>query len=434
MHHTDSSPGQKHIVVIGGGFGGLSFLKALRHDNARITLIDQRNHHLFQPLLYQVATTGLAAPDIAQPLRAILSNRQDISVLMERVQGIDLEQRTVQTNRQRMHYDYLVIAAGGSTSYFGNDHWEKYASGLKSLSDARLIRNQVLTSLEEGESGGHTPEELEKLLTILIIGGGPTGVEMAGALAELTKKMLPDDFGHIDPRKTRIILAEGDDRILVQYPEELSRSAQRQLEGLGVELRLGQMVKDIRHQEAELANGEVIRAANICWTAGIGANKLTETLDLPKDKAGRLKVEPDCSLPGHPEAFAIGDIIHLVDGEDKPVPGVAQGAMQTGKYVAGLIKTELDGGDRGTKGAFVYNNRGEMATIGRHRAVAKIGKHHFSGFIAWMMWLVIHLVTLVGLRNRISVFLDWISAYLWFEPGARIIWELDEKETRESSD
>lgn len=419
---STSDENKKHVVVIGGGFGGLAFLKAFKSPESSLTLLDKRNHHLFQPLLYQVATTGLSATDIAQPLRSILSAREDITVLMDEVRSIDLDSRTIHTAQKSVVYDYLIIAAGASTTYFGNEHWAKRAPGLKSLGDARQIRNTVLSSFEKAEAGNHSKEELESLMTMVVVGGGPTGVEMAGSLAELSKRVIKKDFRKIDPTNARVILVEAADRVLSAYPESLSASAKRQLEDLGVEVRLNQMVQDIREGEVELADGSIIKSQNICWTAGIGANPLTKSLDLPKDRAGRLLVEADCSLPGYPEVFAIGDIINLTDSNGTRVPGVAQGAIQAGKHVAKIIHAEISG--KTERPAFKYINLGEMATIGRNRAVAKIGKLEFSGFIAWMMWLVIHLAVLVGLRNKISVFLNWIFAYLAYKPGARIIWKI----------
>lgn len=411
---------QKQVVVIGGGFGGLSFVKSFKSGHAKITLIDKRNHHLFQPLLYQVATSNLAAPDVAQPLRAIFNHRPDVRVLMESVEHIHLDEQTITMHNRILAYDYLVIAAGRQTSFFGNEHWAKFATGLKSLEDAKRIRNDILTAFERAENHTGSETELQTLLTIVVIGAGPTGVEMAGTLAELTRRSLPRDFRNFNPSATRIVLLEAVDRVLPPYPQVLSAKARKQLEELGVEVKLGHMVKNIRHQQVELDTGEIIDAANIIWTAGLSANSLIDSLDLTKDKAGCLKVEKDCSLPGSPNVFAIGDIIHLQDTKGKVVPGVAQGAMQTGKHVANVIARELDGELH--RASFHYKDVGEMATIGRYRAVANIGKLKVSGFFAWILWLFVHLIALVGLRNRMVVFLNWLSAYLFERPCSRIIW------------
>ncbi len=415
-----------HVVIIGGGFGGLAAAKRLAKakDGLDITLIDRRNHHLFQPLLYQVATSGLSAPDIAQPIRSILSRSKNVRVLMKRVDAIDMDRRAVVAEDEHIGYDFLVIAAGGRTSYFGNDQWESHAPGLKSLEDARTIRNNVLTAFEKAEAGGLDDEELRKLTTLVVVGAGPTGVEMAGSLAELAKRVLRRDFREVDLGLTRILLIEGLDRVLPLYPPELSAKAQKQLEELGVEVKLNERVRDIREDRVVLASGEEIEAANIIWTAGVRASALTGTLDVPKDRAGRLKVEPDCSLPGHPEVFAVGDISDLKDANGVQVPGVAQGAIQTALHAATIILREIRGtaGAPSTRPPFTYRNRGDMATIGRKRAVADIMGWRFSGPLAWFAWLAVHLVFLIGLRNRISVFLNWVYAYARFQYGSRIIW------------
>ncbi len=417
---------RKHVLVIGGGFGGLAVIRGLKQANVDITLLDKANHHLFQPLLYQVATTGLAAPDIAQPLRSILSRQGNVTVLMEKAESIDLAAKKVKTNKRELGFDTLVIAAGATTSYFGNDHWEAFAPGLKSLSDARKIRHRVLEAFEEAESSDCDPVATQRLMTMVVAGGGPTGVEIAGALAELTKRVMKGDFTRINSEHARIVLIEGEDQVLPSYPKHLGESAQAQLEALGVEVLLGLRVKDIRKDTVELDDGTIIEAATICWTAGMGANPLTQTLDVPKDRGGRIEVEPDCSVPGHPEVFAIGDIIRLQDANGVPVPGVAQGAIQAGAHVASIIRHEQAG--HRERPPFKYSNRGEMATIGRSKAVALIKGYSITGFFAWVLWLTIHLAFLVGLRNRIVVTLNWFFSYVFYNPGARIIWELDAEE------
>lgn len=420
-------------MVVGGGFGGLEAVRSIDKRQARITLIDKRNHHLFQPLLYQVATAGLAAPDIAEPLRSIFSKEPNVEVLMEEVQDIDLERKQVVTKRNRVPYDNLVIALGGETNYFGNDHWAEHAPGLKSLADAHRIRNEVLGAYEVAENLPGNSRERRRLLTNVVIGGGPTGVEMAGTLADLAKRYFQRDFRNIDTREARIILLDASERLLPMYSEALSGKARRQLEELGVEVFTGRPVKDIQDRRVILDDAE-IEAENIIWAAGVSANKLTQKLDTPKDRGGRILVEPDCSLKGHPEVFAIGDIVSLKDENGVQVPGVAPGATQMAKHVAKIINRELVSGKVDTKErrpAFRYHDKGSMATIGRSRAVAEIKGKEFSGFFAWFLWLAIHLLLLVGMRNRMLVLLRWFYAYARFKPGARIIWRAQKERIEE---
>ena len=420
-----------HILVIGGGYGGLTFCPKFPNGLARITLIDRQNHHLFQPLLYQVATAGLSAVDIAQPIRAILSEKPNFEVLMAEVCGVDLANRRVQLCgglatheiHNELTYDYLVLAVGGVTSYFGNPEWEKLAPGLKSLDDALKIRRQVLLAFERAEIETD-PERRRELMTIVVVGGGPTGVELAGTFAELARTVLVRDFDRIDPSAARVILVEGSDRVLSTFPPDLSDSARQQLKKLGVETRAGVRVQAIRPGEVELPGGEVIRAANIIWGAGVAASPLTRKLGVEVDRAGRVKVEPDLSLPGHPTAFAIGDMVTLKDTHGVIVPGVSPAAMQMGTHAAKLIAKEIrekirPGGV--TRDAFAYRDKGSMATIGRSKAVAQIGKLHFSGYPAWLAWLFVHLVFLVGFRSKLSVFIQWAYSYFTYRRGARII-------------
>jgi NADH dehydrogenase len=413
-----------HVVVLGAGFGGLTFAKAFPSRRARVTVVDRQNHHLFQPLLYQVATAGLAAPDIAQPIRTILRDRPNLTVLMAEVRGIDLAARRVRIDRGELAYDYLVIGLGGRTSYFGRDDWEKFAPGLKSLDDAVRLRRQMLLAYERAEAETDAARRRE-LMTTVVVGGGPTGVELAGTFAELARTVLYRDFDHIDPRQARILLVEGGPRVLANFPEELSASAARQLASLGVEVRVSTRVTAIREGEVEIG-GEVLRAGNIVWAAGVGAVPLTRELGVELDRAGRIKVGPDFSLPGHPEVFAIGDIAVLTDAQGQMVPGVCQGAMQAGDYVAGVIARELAAGPAAeARPAFVYRDKGNMATIGRSKAIAQIGRMHFSGFVAWILWLGLHLIFLLGFRNRVSVFLQWVYSYFTYRRGARIIMGAD---------
>ncbi|MDB6168100.1 MAG: FAD-dependent pyridine nucleotide-disulfide oxidoreductase [Verrucomicrobia bacterium] len=414
-----------HVVVIGAGFGGLAFCQKFPRNLARITLIDRQNHHLFQPLLYQVASAGLSAIDIAQPVRAIFGDRPNFAVLMAEATAIDLAARRVTHDRGTLSYDYLVVAAGGMTSYFGHPEWERFAPGLKTLDDALQIRRKILLAFECAETEPDAAKR-DALMTIVVIGGGPTGVELAGTFAELARRVLIRDFDHIDPSKARIILIEGSPRVLAAYPPDLSASAQRQLERLGVEVRTNTRVEGITDGQVMIA-GQPLPAANIVWGAGVGAVPLAKQLAAETDRAGRVKVLPDLSVPGHPEVFAVGDIISLVDAKGVTVPGVAQGAIQAGAHVARLIERELTGERFSPAGraAFAYFDKGNMATIGRSAAVAEIGRFHFSGFPAWFAWLAIHLVFLVGFRNKISVLLQWTYSYFTYKRGARVITGVD---------
>jgi NADH dehydrogenase len=412
---------QIQVVVLGAGFGGLTFCKQFQMADARITLVDRTNHHLFQPLLYQVATCGLSAPDIAQPVRSILSDRQDVTVLLDAVTGFDLAHKQVQLGKKLLDYDYLVLALGGQTGYFGHPEWEKFAPGLKSLDDALRIRSHVLLSFELAENEADTSEH-DKLMTIVIVGGGPTGVELAGSFAELTRTVLKRDFRRIDPTQARIILIEASNHLLSAFPRDLSDSARRQLEAMGVQVRTGTSVKDIREGAVELAGGEVLRAANVIWAAGVSATPLTRNLGVELDRAGRVKVNPDLSLPGHPEIFAIGDMASVLQHDGKPVPGVSPAAIQMAGHVAKIIKQEARfGASPAGRPAFRYWDKGSMATIGRSAAVAWIGKLKFSGLSAWLAWLFVHLIFLIGFRNRTAVFFQWVYSYLSYKRSARLI-------------
>jgi NADH dehydrogenase len=410
-----------HVVVLGAGFGGLAFCKHFQLPHARVTVVDRTNHHLFQPLLYQVAACGLSAPDIAQPIRSIVSDRPDITVLLNQVVNFDLRQRKVFLKTNTLDYDYLVLAMGGRTGYFGHTEWEPFAPGLKTLDDALRIRSRILLAFEKAENESVIAEH-DKLLTIVVVGGGPTGVELAGSFAELTRTVLNRDFRRIDPTQARIILIEGSPFVLSHLPQDLSQSAKRQLEALGVQVRTSTPVKSIREGEVELAGGEIIRAANILWAAGVSATPLTEKLGVELDKAGRVKVNPDLSLPGHAEVFAIGDMALVFQEDGKPVPGVSPAAMQMGRHVAQIIENEIHpGSKRVSRPAFKYWDKGTMATIGRSAAVAWIGKFKFSGLLAWLAWLFIHLIFLIGFRNRLAVLFQWTYSYFSYKRSARII-------------
>ena len=405
-------------MVLGAGFAGLSFAKSLTHPGAHITVVDRQNHHLFQPLLYQVATAGLAAPDIAQPIRAILRDHPNVSVVMDNVEEIRLSENRVRLGHQTLDYDYLVLGLGGATTYFGHPEWEAFAPGLKSLDDAVKIRREILLAFEKAETAA-TAEERERLMTIVVVGGGPTGVELAGAFAELSQHVLVRDFRHIDPSRARIVLIEASSVILSHLPAELAASGQRQLERMGVEIRTNTRVTSITPGLVETTTGP-IPAGNIIWAAGVGATPLTKALGVPLDRAGRIKVQPDLSIPGFPHAFAVGDIASLVDTNGTLVPGVSPAAMQEGRHVARIIRDELNGG-RSPRPPFTYFDKGTMATIGRSAAVAKMGDLEISGFMAWMAWLFVHLIFLIGFRNKVSVLLQWLYSYLTYRRGSRII-------------
>jgi NADH dehydrogenase len=420
----------KHLVVLGAGFGGLTCCQTFDHPDTRITLVDRQNHHLFQPLLYQVATAGLSAPEIAQPIRSILSDRPRVTVLLDNVVDFNLGEKKVILEKNALSYAYLVLALGGVTSYFGHPEWEQFAPGLKSLDDALRIRRRILLAFEKAENAAEVSEH-DRLMTIVVVGGGPTGVELAGAFAELARHVLKTDFRRIDPTQARIVLIEAGQRILAHLPPNLSAGAQRQLEKLGVEVRTGTKVKNITQGRVELESGQVIEAENIIWGAGVSASPLTKKLGVELDRAGRVKVEPDLSLPGHPEVFAIGDMALVLDDEGKPVPGVSPAAMQMAKHVARIIRAELEP-DRqvAARPAFKYWDKGTMATIGRSAAVAKIGRIEFNGFLAWVAWLFVHLIFLIGFRNRLAVLLQWAYSYVAYKRGARIVTGLSEEAKR----
>jgi NADH:ubiquinone reductase (H+-translocating) len=412
-----------HVVVLGAGFAGLNFAQRFPGGIARITLVDRTNHHLFQPLLYQVATAGLAVPDIAQPVRSILSNKRDVTVLMDEVTGFDLAARTVRLRTCDLSYDHLVVALGGRTSYFGHPEWEQFAPGLKTIDDAIRIRREVLHAFERAEMTDD-PAERQRLMTVVVIGGGPTGVELAGTFAELQRNVLAKDFRRLNLRMARVILVEGSPRILGTYPPELSDKARAQLESLGVAVWVGMHVKEIRAGEVVLPN-ETLRAENIIWAAGVAGSPLGAELGAETDRAGRVKVLPDLSLPGHPEVRVLGDMIALTDPKGQLVPGICPAALQAGAYAARSMAREIRSGTKpgaAMREPFAYFDKGSMATIGRSRAVAKIGRLEFSGLLAWLAWLFIHLIFLIGFRNKLSVLLSWTYSYLTFKRGARVIY------------
>jgi NADH dehydrogenase len=423
MNEPDMATKPIRVLILGGGFGGLECARRLSNPRFAVTLVDRQNHHLFQPLLYQVATAGLSAPEIAQPIRMLLRGQENVSVLMDEAQAIDLAGKEVRLAGQTVAYDYLVLALGVRTGYFGHDDWAEHAPGLKSLDDATRIRSQVLRAFERAETRSDEVEH-QRLMTMVVVGGGPTGVEMAGALAELSRKVLAEDFRHIRPEEAQVVLIEAGPRLLPMFDPELSEYARRQLEKMGVQVRLNCMVKHIGPGLVEL-NAGTIAAENIIWAAGVEGNPLTKALPVPQDRAGRLLVGADCSLPGFPEVFAVGDMASLTDKNGVRVPGVAPAASQMGRHVAQVILAEVLHRERYVAGheraAFGYLDKGSMATIGRSSAVAAAFGLKFRGFPAWLMWLFIHLLFLVGFRNRLAVFLQWVYSYFTWRRGARII-------------
>jgi NADH:ubiquinone reductase (H+-translocating) len=406
------------VVVLGGGFAGLAFCKEFGDPGADVLLVDRQNHHLFQPLLYQVATAGLSAPEIAQPLRSILSDRPNVRVRLGEVRDIQPDRRVVLVDGIEEPYDFLVFALGGRTSYFGHPEWEEFAPGLKSLEDAQRIRRDVLLAFEHAENSTDEAER-RRNMTIAVIGGGPTGVELAGAFVELALHVLRDDFRSIDPRKARVVLIEGGPRLLGQFPADLGDNARETLETMGVEVRCGVRVKNLSKNRVELEGGEVIEAGNIVWAAGVAASGLTSKLGAPLDRAGRVQVAPDLSVPGHPEIFVVGDACGVTDPDGQVVPGVSPAAMQAGRHVASILKAEISGHPE--REAFDYWDKGSMATIGRSAAVANLGGLHLTGLLAWLGWLFVHLVFLIGFRNRVAVLWQWFYSYVTYKRGARII-------------
>ena len=405
-----------HVVIIGGGFGGLKAAESLAHLPVQITLVDRKNHHTFQPLLYQVATAGISPAEIAAPIREILAKHENVEVLLGEVLGFDLANRVVKLHGFELTYDYLVVAAGASHAYFGHDQWEPLAPGLKTIEDALEMRRRILLAYEiaerEAALTGHHQQ-----LNFVVVGGGPTGVELAGILVEIARKSLARNFRNIDPAKTRILLVEAGPSVLSAYPEDLRRSAVEQLEHLGVEVRTNAAVTDVRPGEVSIGE-ERMSAAVILWAAGVAASPLGRALGAPVDRAGRVLVEPDLSIPGHREVLVIGDLASMKDEAGKPLPGVAPVAIQQGKWVAHQIKADLEGKPRRP---FHYFDKGSLATIGRAAAIAQFGKVHISGFIAWLAWLFVHIMFLIGFRNRAVVLFQWAWSYLTYERSARLI-------------
>ena len=414
---AQSSPIRPRVIVVGAGFGGLEVAKGLAHARADVILLDRRNYHLFQPLLYQVATAGLSPADIAWPIRGILRQQGNASVRMGRVTGIDTEHRQVLLGSRRLSYDYLVLATGARHAYFGHDEWESVAPGLKKIDDATLVRQRLLLAFERAESECD-PDERRRLLNFVVVGGGPTGVEMAGAIAELAKGALASDFRSIDPKDARILLVEAGPRLLPAFSESLSAVARRSLERLEVEVLVGRAVTGCSSAGVTLAD-ERIAAGTIVWAAGVMASPAGKWLGAETDRAGRIKVRPDFSVPGHHEIFAIGDTVTWTDQAGRPLPGVAPAAKQAGRFVAKVIEARLHG--RNAPKPFRYRNFGNLATIGRKSAVVEMGQMKISGFAAWLLWSIAHVYFLIGLRNRLVVALNWMWNYATYQRGARLI-------------
>lgn len=404
------------VVIVGVGFGGLAAARALSRTPVAITLVDRRNYHLFQPLLYQVATASLSPADIAWPIRSIVARQANASVQLGRVTGVDVAAREVVLECHRVPYDFLVLATGARHSYFGRDDWEGVAPGLKKIADATAIRERVLLAFERAELSDDRLER-RRLLTFVVIGAGPTGIEMAGAIAELARTALAADFRRIDPRQARVVLLEAGPRVLPSFPEELSRKATRELERLGVEVRTGSPVGDC-DAHGVTVSGRRIPSATLIWAAGVVASPAAKWLGAAADGAGRVVVEPDLSVPGQPDIFVIGDTASVRHG-DTIVPGIAPAAKQMGAHVARVIDGRVRG--RPAAPAFRYRHQGSLATIGRKAAVADFGRLRLSGLCAWLLWAVVHVWFLIGWRNRLLVSLNWLWSYLTFERGARLI-------------
>lgn len=424
MHHSLTSTGihqvdqRPHVVIVGGGFAGLSAARALADAPVRITLLDRANHHLFQPLLYQVATAVLNPADISVPIRWLLRKQQNATVVMAEVDRIDAAGKTVSLDNGtvRLSFDFLVMAAGARHAYFGHPEWEQHAPGLKSIEDALEMRRRFLLSFEAAERASAAGER-DALLTFVIVGGGPTGVELAGMIPEVTHHALKGEFRRIDPRQARVLLLEGGPRILPTFPEELSQQAQRDLEALGVEVRTNCIVTHV-DSDGVVAGGERIDAHTVFWGAGNQASPLARQLGVPLDRAGRVVVHDDLSVPGHPEIFCAGDVAAAQTADGKPVPAVAPAANQMGTLVGENITRRLQGA---APRPFRYVNKGDLATIGRHKAVAVIAGLRLRGTFAWLTWLFVHILYLVGMRNRLSVVVQWAYQYFTFQRGVRLI-------------
>ena len=408
----------KKVIIVGGGFAGLNAAKGLGNKKGfEVTLIDSRNHHLFQPLLYQVAMAGLSPAEIAMPIREILGKYRNVRVLQGKVESVKLDEKKAVTDFGEKSYDYLILACGAKHTYFGHSEWEVFAPGLKTIEQATEIRRRVLTAFEKAEREDD-PVDQKKHLTFVIVGGGPTGVELAGAIGEMSRFTIAQEFRNINPKLTRVILIEAGPRILPSFSQKSSGTAMRDLEKLGVQVWTSSMVTKVDYKGVEVGE-ERVKAATVLWAAGVKASHLNEFLGLELDHSGRVAVEPDLSLPAHPEVFVCGDQAALTpEGSDQPLPGLAPVALQQGRYVARQLIREGRGKSRAP---FAYRNKGQMATIGRSRAVAEVGNFRFSGFFAWITWLMVHIYYLTGFKNRLFVVIQWAWAYISFDRGARLI-------------
>jgi len=431
------------VVIVGGGFGGLYAARKLARKPVRVTLIDRKNHHTFQPLLYQVATAGLSPGEIAHPIRAIFKHSKNIEVLLDEVTGFDLAHRQVLLHDDRLAYDYLIVAAGATHAYFGHENWAPIAPGLKTLEDATEIRRRILLAFEIAERRARLERKLEPI-NFVIVGGGPTGVELAGAVAEIAHRVVAGNFRSIDPSRARVILLEAGPRVLPSYTEDLSHSAERQLRTLGVEVMDNCMVTGVELNRIHFGDSS-LEASVILWAAGVAASPLGKMLDAPLDRAGRVLVEADLTVPGHPEVFIVGDMASVKQADGKPVPGVAPAAIQMGEFAAQTILDEVAGqtqrvratdrppaptpatarkpslGAPARGAGFHYFDKGSLATIGRNAGIAQIGRLHLTGLIAWLAWLLVHVFFLIGFRNRLQVIWEWGWAYLRYQKGARLI-------------
>ena len=419
FHHSvaKTKTTRPKIVILGGGFGGLNAALALKRANADVTVIDQHNYHLFQPLLYQVATAALSPNQIAVPIRQILSRNRNTTVLMDSITDVDLGRSEVVTSCGRTHFDYLIVATGARHAYFGHDDWETVAPGIKKIDEATAIRKRLLVAFEKAEAMADNSRR-RRLLTFAVIGGGPTGVEMAGAIAELARKSLVRDFRNIDPTSARIVLIEAGPRLLPTFPESLSKSAEAQLCKLGVDVLTGDPVVQCDSKGVALKSGKTIETATIMWGAGVMASPAAKWLKTDADRAGRIVTGPDLKLLGHDNIFVIGDTASVTDATGRVVPGVAPAAKQMGKYVANAIMASLA---EKSSPPFTYKNYGNLATIGRKAAVADFGRIRLTGFPAWLLWGLVHVGFLIGFRNRLTVMLDWTWSYITFNRGARLI-------------
>lgn len=405
-----------HVVIVGGGFGGLRVAKALKDAPVHVTVIDRNNHHLFQPLLYWVATAGLSPADISSPIRRVLRGQKNTNVLMAEVSGVDTEKQRVLMGEHSLPYDYLVLATGAQDNYFGHPEWSKYAAGLKSIGEATSIRSHILRAFELAELETDI-EKVKELLTFVMVGAGPTGVEMAGAIAELAHKALAKDFRHINPASARVILVEAGPRILPAFPEKLASKARKALNHLGVEVRTSAPVEKIDAGSVTIA-GQHIDCKTVVWTAGVAASPAGKWLDAEMDRGGRVRVNADLTLPEHPNIFVIGDTATLTQN-GRPLPGVAPVAMQQGRYVASLIKQRVTGG--GPEQPFQYVDKGSLATIGRSYAIIDLKGLRLTGLLAWVLWLFVHIYYLIGFRNRLVTLFQWAWTYFTYNRGARLI-------------